>query len=188
MKFGRILKKLRTQSGKGIKRLAPELRVSYSYLSKLENEEIGPSEELHRTDRGALRVRLSQAQALGVESPRGDRANPAKPSRRSDPNVAGAICGPCQTINIVNPIRPDECQLASRRVNAWQDSCTTRLLPRPRVRGSCMLQEELAGAEGFEPSPSSLTVRCPTSWTTPQRGLHGCSGEGRSLQAKPAKR
>jgi hypothetical protein len=27
----------------------------------------------------------------------------------------------------------------------------------------------LAGAEGFEPSPSSLTVRCPTSWTTPQR-------------------
>ncbi len=28
---------------------------------------------------------------------------------------------------------------------------------------------KLAGAEGFEPSPSSLTVRCPTSWTTPQR-------------------
>jgi hypothetical protein len=28
----------------------------------------------------------------------------------------------------------------------------------------------LAGAEGFEPSPSSLTVRCPTSWTTPQQG------------------
>ena len=27
----------------------------------------------------------------------------------------------------------------------------------------------LAGAEGFEPSPSSLTVRCPTGWTTPQR-------------------
>src|SRR5260370_36829591 len=29
--------------------------------------------------------------------------------------------------------------------------------------------KKLAGAEGFEPSPSSLTVRCPTSWTTPQR-------------------
>ena len=29
----------------------------------------------------------------------------------------------------------------------------------------------MAGAEGFEPSPSSLTVRCPTSWTTPQRAL-----------------
>src|SRR5713226_1665554 len=29
--------------------------------------------------------------------------------------------------------------------------------------------KNLAGAEGFEPSPSSLTVRCPTSWTTPQR-------------------
>src|SRR5260370_41447490 len=29
--------------------------------------------------------------------------------------------------------------------------------------------KKLAGAEGFEPSPSSLTVRCPTSWTTAQR-------------------
>src|SRR5260370_8615559 len=29
--------------------------------------------------------------------------------------------------------------------------------------------KKLAGAEGFEPSPSSLTVRRPTSWTTPQR-------------------
>jgi hypothetical protein len=32
-------------------------------------------------------------------------------------------------------------------------------------------RERLAGAEGFEPSPSSLTVRCPTGWTTPQRVL-----------------
>ena len=32
---------------------------------------------------------------------------------------------------------------------------------------------KLAGAEGFEPSPSSLTVRCPTSWTTPQREIAG---------------
>jgi transcriptional regulator with XRE-family HTH domain len=46
MKFGRILRELRTESGKGIKRLAPELGVTYSYLSKLENNEIGPSEEL----------------------------------------------------------------------------------------------------------------------------------------------
>src|SRR5580692_85953 len=36
-------------------------------------------------------------------------------------------------------------------------------------RRHLMVWEELAGAEGFEPSPSSLTVRCPTSWTTPQR-------------------
>ena len=28
----------------------------------------------------------------------------------------------------------------------------------------------MAGAEGFEPSPSTLTVWCPTSWTTPQQG------------------
>jgi hypothetical protein len=27
----------------------------------------------------------------------------------------------------------------------------------------------MAGAEGFEPSPSALTVRCPTGWTTPQQ-------------------
>jgi hypothetical protein len=27
----------------------------------------------------------------------------------------------------------------------------------------------LAGAEGFEPSPSTLTVWCPTGWTTPQQ-------------------
>ena len=27
----------------------------------------------------------------------------------------------------------------------------------------------MAGAGGFEPPPSSLTVRCPTDWTTPQR-------------------
>jgi transcriptional regulator with XRE-family HTH domain len=46
MKFGSILRKLRTDSGKGIKKLAPELGVNYTYLSKLENEEIRPSEEL----------------------------------------------------------------------------------------------------------------------------------------------
>ena len=27
---------------------------------------------------------------------------------------------------------------------------------------------QLAGAVGLEPTPSSLTVRCPTNWTTPQ--------------------
>jgi hypothetical protein len=27
---------------------------------------------------------------------------------------------------------------------------------------------KLAGAGGLEPPPSSLTVRCPTDWTTPQ--------------------
>lgn len=44
--FGDILRGLRTRSGVGIKRLAPELGVSYSYLSKLENNQIRPSEEL----------------------------------------------------------------------------------------------------------------------------------------------
>src|ERR1700722_7936923 len=29
-------------------------------------------------------------------------------------------------------------------------------------------KEMLAGAGGLEPPPSSLTVRCPTDWTTPQ--------------------
>lgn len=27
----------------------------------------------------------------------------------------------------------------------------------------------MAGAVGFEPTPSALTVRCPAGWTTPQR-------------------
>jgi HTH-type transcriptional regulator, competence development regulator len=46
MEFGRILRSLRAKSGIGIKRLAPELQVNYTYLSKLENNEISPSAEL----------------------------------------------------------------------------------------------------------------------------------------------
>ena len=46
MKFGKILRQLRLESGMGIKSLAPELQVNYTYLSKLENEAINPSEEL----------------------------------------------------------------------------------------------------------------------------------------------
>lgn len=45
MEFGQILRSLRTRAGLGIKRLAPELDVSYTYLSKLENSEIYPSAE-----------------------------------------------------------------------------------------------------------------------------------------------
>ena len=48
MKFGALLRQLRTKSGIAIKGLAPRLGVSYSYLSKLENEEVGPSEDLVR--------------------------------------------------------------------------------------------------------------------------------------------
>lgn len=44
-RFGAILRELRAKTGLGIKRLAPELGVSYSYLSKLENDEVAPSEE-----------------------------------------------------------------------------------------------------------------------------------------------
>ena len=44
--FGDILRQLRGKSGIGIKRLAPELGVTYSYLSKLENNQIRPSEDL----------------------------------------------------------------------------------------------------------------------------------------------
>ncbi len=46
MKFGTVLRQLRTKTGIGIKGLAPQLGVSYSYLSKLENDEVGPSEAL----------------------------------------------------------------------------------------------------------------------------------------------
>lgn len=44
--FGDILRQLRGKAGLGIKRLAPELGVTYTYLSKLENNQIRPSEEL----------------------------------------------------------------------------------------------------------------------------------------------
>ena len=46
MLFGEILRQLRVDRGQGIKKLAPELGVNYSYLSKLENGYIGPSAEL----------------------------------------------------------------------------------------------------------------------------------------------
>jgi len=46
MEFGQILRQLRTKAGIGIKRLAPDLKVNYTYLSKLENNEIRPSAEL----------------------------------------------------------------------------------------------------------------------------------------------
>jgi transcriptional regulator with XRE-family HTH domain len=44
--FGKLLRQLRDESGTGIKRLAPELGVSYTYLSKIENDVTVPSEEL----------------------------------------------------------------------------------------------------------------------------------------------
>lgn len=46
VQFRKILRELRTNAGLGIKRLAPELGVTYTYLSKLENSDINPSEEL----------------------------------------------------------------------------------------------------------------------------------------------
>jgi transcriptional regulator with XRE-family HTH domain len=45
MEFGEILRQLRKEAGIGIKRLAPELGVTYGYLSKLENIELTPSED-----------------------------------------------------------------------------------------------------------------------------------------------
>ena len=45
MEFGELLRQLREESGLGIKKLAPELGVSYTYISKLENGESVPSEE-----------------------------------------------------------------------------------------------------------------------------------------------
>jgi HTH-type transcriptional regulator, competence development regulator len=46
VRFGDILRQLRSARGQGIKGLAPELGVDYSYLSKLENHTIMPSPEL----------------------------------------------------------------------------------------------------------------------------------------------
>lgn len=44
--FGRLLRDLRHGSGVSIKRLAPELGVTYSYVSKLEHGATLPSEDL----------------------------------------------------------------------------------------------------------------------------------------------
>lgn len=46
MTFGKLLRQLRKQRELGIKQLAPNLRVNYTYLSKLENDKARPSEEL----------------------------------------------------------------------------------------------------------------------------------------------
>jgi transcriptional regulator with XRE-family HTH domain len=46
MRFGEILRQLRTARGEGIKKLAPELGVDYSYLSKLESNSVTPSAAL----------------------------------------------------------------------------------------------------------------------------------------------
>jgi len=52
MTFGKLFKRLRSKTGLGIKRLAPELGVSYTYLSKLENNDLNPSQEfVHRAAR-----------------------------------------------------------------------------------------------------------------------------------------
>ncbi len=48
MEFGDILRSLRTGVGLGIKKLAPELGVNYTYLSKLENRGVRPSEDFVR--------------------------------------------------------------------------------------------------------------------------------------------
>src|ERR1700736_275837 len=53
-----------------------------------------------------------------------------------------------------------------KAVSGWELGVHTR-----SRRYHHLSREILAGAEGFEPSPSSLTVRCPTDWTTPQQ-LH----------------
>src|ERR1700686_2992778 len=66
------------------------------------------------------------------------------------------------------------CQKYERLVNASRASgetlefagSTAGIKFPPHAIGS-IYEGNLAGAEGFEPSPSSLTVRCPTSWTTP---------------------
>ena len=44
------------------------------------------------------------------------------------------------------------------------------------IEGLFFQTERLAGAVGLEPTPASLTVRCPTNWTTPQPHLNSkCS-------------
>jgi len=46
MEFGALLRELRHERGLGIKRLAPDLGVTHGYLSKLENGQTKPSQDL----------------------------------------------------------------------------------------------------------------------------------------------
>jgi len=46
MTFGKLLKSLRAKKGIGIKKMAPELGMNYTYLSKLENSKVAPSQKL----------------------------------------------------------------------------------------------------------------------------------------------
>lgn len=46
MQFGELLKHLRQNKQIGIKSLGPELNVTYTYLSKLENNKVNPSEKV----------------------------------------------------------------------------------------------------------------------------------------------
>lgn len=80
MRFAELLKSLRRQRRLGIKQLAPELGVNYSYLSKLENSKSLPSEEL--IDRiaayfGCERdVLYASADRIPSDALAGFRANP----------------------------------------------------------------------------------------------------------------
>lgn len=46
MQFGELLKTLRAQKGISIKKLAPEIGLDYTYISKLENSKVMPSEQV----------------------------------------------------------------------------------------------------------------------------------------------
>jgi len=46
MEFGELLRELRSRKGLGIKRVAPQLGITYTYLSKIETNQVRPSAEL----------------------------------------------------------------------------------------------------------------------------------------------
>ena len=44
--FGSIMRELRKKKGIGIKKLAPDLNLDYTYLSRIENDKVYPSEHV----------------------------------------------------------------------------------------------------------------------------------------------
>lgn len=46
MSFGSFLRGMRKKENIGIKKLAPQLDISYTYLSKLENDKVIPSKDV----------------------------------------------------------------------------------------------------------------------------------------------
>ena len=103
---------------------------------------------------------------------RGLRAGPVRTSPRHCPSSP-----PSHSKN--GPHRAEVCLEVSAQTPSV---CLNRVFPEC-MREPADVRGDMAGAGGFEPPPSALTVRCPTGWTTPQwasvlySAMSGCEAQ-----------